>query len=179
MKKIFLTCVLVAFFPSIALASKMNLTPYFGLGVTGLQAELTGDKATSPGLTFIAGTSLDWISSHVATEFRFGFGGQFTTFNGSVNNYASYLIKPSFELTEQFDIYGLLGITSMTVTIAGNHSSDADLSYGAGLRYHIPNESLAIEGEWMQYRKSSTTSATSISGMDVMGASISILFEYY
>jgi hypothetical protein len=179
MKKIFLTCVLMAFFPSIAFASKMNLTPYFGLGVDGLQAELAGNKARSPGLTFIAGTSLDWISSHVATEFRFGFGGQFTTFNGSVNNYTSYLIKPSFGLSEQFDIYGLLGVTSMSVTIAGNDSSDAGLSYGAGFRYHIPNESLSIDGEWMMYHKDTDTSTSNISGMKVTGLSLNVTFEYY
>jgi len=179
MKRAFYICILVLLVPNTVLASKMNLTPYFGLSVAGLQADIAGSKATTPGLTFIAGTSLDWISSHIGAEFRFGFGGQFTTFNGTVNNYTSYLLKPSFPLTEQFDVYGLLGVTSMAVTVSGTKSSDADLSYGAGIRYHIPNESLSIDGEWMRYHKSADASALNISGMDVSGASISIVFEYY
>ena len=179
MKNIFVVCLLMLLAPSVTHASKLNLTPYFGLGVAGLQAGIAGSKATSPALTFIAGTSLGWISSYVGAEFRFGFGGQFTTFNGSVNNYASYLIKPSFPITEQFDVYGLLGVTSMTATVAGVTSSDADLSYGTGLKYHIPNESLSIDGEWMLYHKGAGSSTSNISGMTVSGASISVVFEYY
>ncbi len=179
MKNIFVVCLLMLLAPSVTHASKLNLTPYFGLGVVGLQAETANDKATSPSLEFIAGSSMDWISSRLGVEFRFGFGGQFTTANGSISHYASYLLKPSLPLTEQFDVYGLLGMTGMRVKLAGINSTDAALSYGVGLRYYIPHESLSLNGEWMMYRKNSDNSLTDISGLKVTGLSLSVVFEYY
>ncbi len=67
----------------------------------------------------------------------------------------------------------------MSVTIANQTYTDTGLSYGAGLAYHIPDESLILSGELMSYHTSSSQSTTSISGMDIIGASIAITFEYY
>ncbi len=179
MKKIVVFCLLMLFSTSPAVASKMNLDPYFSVGTSSMVADIGGNQSTAPCFYFAAGSTLNWISPELGAEFRFGFGGQFNTFDGEINNYTSLLLKPGFELSRSLDIYGLVGATTMSVTIANQTYTDTGLSYGAGLAYHIPDESLILSGELMSYHTSSSQSTTSISGMDIIGASIAITFEYY
>ncbi len=179
MKKVMLVCLSVLFVPTMAQASKMNLDPYFTIGATVMEAKVGSNTSASPSGYVGIGSALNWLSPHLKSEFRFGVGGQHTAFNGKVNLYASYLLKPSLALTQQWDIYALLGMTTMGVSVGTTDSSDTGLSYGLGLAYHIPNESLSIQGEWMQYHKSSDASTTSISGMDISGGSMALVFEYY
>lgn len=174
-----LVCLSLLFVPSMAQASKMNLDPYFTVGASVMEAKHGGSTSTSPSGYIGIGSALNWISPYLKSEFRFGVGGQHSAFNGKINLYASYLLKPSLEITRQLDVYALVGMTTMTVSVATTDSSDTGLSYGLGFSYHIPNESLSIEGEWMQYHKSSNASAVSISGMDISGGSIALVFEYY
>lgn len=166
-------------FASPAWASKMNLDPYFALGASGLQADLAGSKATTPAFHFTAGSTLNWISPNLGAEVRLGFGGQLSTFSGSINGYTSYLLKPSMAMTRSLDVYALLGFTTISMDIAGVSYADTSPSYGLGLAYHVPNESFLFTTELMQYRKSSDQSTTNISGVSIYGVSASFEFFYY
>jgi len=166
-------------FASPVSASQMNLDPYFALGVSGLQVDLAGSKATTPAFYFTVGSTLNWVSPNLGAEVRLGFGGQFSTFSGSVNNYTSYLLKPSMVITHQLDIYALLGFSTISMDIAGVTYADTSPSYGIGLAYHVPNESFTFVTELMQYRKNSDQSTTSISGVSISGVSASFVFSYY
>ena len=179
MKRIIVLCLTLLFSSASAQASQLNLDPYFGFGTSYLSAELAGDKASSPGFYFVAGSALNWISEDLAAELRLGFGGQYTAFNGDLRLYTSYLLKPSFEITRQLDMYVLAGFSTSSVSIAGQNGADASPSFGLGFDYHIPNESLSVSGEWLSLYQSSDSSATSISGMDISGVSISFVFAYY
>jgi len=179
MKRIIILSLMMLYASAPAHASQLNLEPYFGFGTSYLSADLAGDKASSPGFQFIAGSRLNWISEDLAAELRLGFGGQYTTFNGDLRLYTSYLLKPSFEITRQLDMYVLAGYSTTSVSIAGQNGADASPSFGLGLNYRIPNESLSVSGEWLSLYQSSDSSTTSISGMDISGVSISFVFEYY
>jgi len=166
-------------FASPTWASQMNIDPYFTLGVSGLQADLAGSKATTPAFHFTAGSTLNWISPNLGAEVRLGFGGQLSTFSGSINNYTSYLLKPSMEVTRHLNVYALLGVSTISMDIAGLTYADTSPSYGLGFAYHIPNESFVFTTELMQYRKNSDQSTTSISGVSIYGVSASFEFFYY
>ena len=166
-------------FASPASASKMNIDPYFAIDVSALQATLAGSSATSAAYSFIAGSTLNWISPNLAAEVRVGFGGQVPTFSGSINGYTSYLLKPSMAMTGHLDVYALLGFTTISMDIAGLSYADTSPSYGLGFAYHVPNESFIFNTELMQYRKSSDQSTTSISGVSIYGVSASFEFSYY
>ena len=166
-------------FASPAWASKMNLDPYFAVGVSGLQVDLAGNKATTPAFHFSAGSTLNWVSPNLAAEVRLGFGGQLSTLSGSINGYTAYLLKPSMAMTRHFDAYALLGFTSVSMDIAGVSYTDTSPSYGLGFAYHVPNESFLLTTELMQYRKNSDQSSTSISGASIYGASVRFEFFYY
>ena len=175
-KRYFLLVMMLMGFAVPASASQLNLDPYFAVGVSGMQADGGSTSANTPAGYMAMGTVLNWISPNLRTEFRFGYGGQLTAFSGDINVFASYLLKPSLEVTRELDIYALLGFTTMNITLAGVDSADTDLSYGLGVSYHIPNESMAITADWMQYHTATTSSLTSISGMNISGVSISLLF---
>ena len=160
-------------------ASQMNLDPYFALGVSGLQADLAGSKATTPAFHFTAGSTLNWISPQLGAEVRLGFGGQLSTFSGSINGYTAYLLKPSMAITRYFDVYALLGFSTISMDIAGVSYADTSPSYGLGLSYHVPNESFVFNTELMQYRKKTDQSTTNISGVSIYGISASFEFYYY
>ena len=162
-----------------SLASQLNVDPYFALGSTTMQAEVAGEKASAPSFYFAAGSTLNFLTPHLNAEFRFGFGGQYANFNGSVKSYTMYLLKPQFGITRNLDIYGLAGVTTMNVDAGGVSSTDTDTSYGLGLQYHVPNESLSLTGEWMQYHTNTDDSTTAISGMNISGISVSVSFDYY
>lgn len=179
MKNYILFAMLTLGFVMPASASQMNLDPYFAVGVSGMQANGGSTSSSTPAGYMAMGAALNWLSPNLRTEFRFGYGGQLDAFSGDINVFASYLLKPSLELTRELDIYALLGFTTMNVTLGSIDSGDTDFSYGLGLSYHIPNESLAITADWMQYHSASTSSLTSISGMDITGVSVGLLFEYY
>jgi hypothetical protein len=179
MKKLVLAWILVMFSVSPSLASKWNFEPYFALGVTSIQAELGSDKSTSPGFYLTAGSALNFLTPNLGAELRLGFGGQYTTFNSEINQYTSYFLRPKLELTRHLDLYALLGVSTMSVSINSKTYTDTDTSYGAGFAYHIPDESISFTCEWLQYRTSSDSSVTSISGMDVSGISASFSFDYY
>ncbi|MDX8388332.1 MAG: outer membrane beta-barrel protein [Ghiorsea sp.] len=179
MKKVVIAWLLMMCWVSSASASKLNFDPYFAAGATSLQAELGGSTSTSPSYYIVAGSALNWLSPNLGAEIRFGFGGQFTTFNSDINQYTSYLLKPKLPITRNLDIFALAGVSTMTVSISSTSSSDTDISYGAGFAYHIPDESLSLTVEWLQYRTSSDNSTTSISGMDISGISASFSFDYY
>lgn len=162
-----------------AQASQLNLDPYFAVGFSSMSVDMGGSNAQTPSGYVAAGSALNWLSPDLRAEFRFGLGGQMTAFSGDISMYASYLLKPAIEVTRSLDIYALLGLTTMNVSVAGQDSSDSNLSYGLGFSYHIPNESISLNGEWMQYHTASNNSTTSISGMDISGVSLSLQFEYY
>jgi len=179
MKRIIILCLMMFYSSAPAQASQLNLDPYFGFGTSYITAELAGDKAKSTGFHFVAGSTLNWISEALAAELRIGFGGQYTTFNGDLRLYTSYLLKPSWEVTRQLDMYALAGYSTTSVSIAGKAQSDFSPSFGLGVNYHIPNESLSVSAEWLSLYQSSDSSATAISGMDISGISINFVFEYY
>jgi len=179
MGKIIITCFSLLFLVPQASASKLNLDPYFAIGASALRAEIAGQQATEPSFVFIAGSALNWISPNLAAEIRFGFGGQYTTFNGDISSYTSFLLKPRLNITRSLDIYGLAGVTTVSVNLASQQNTATGTSYGAGVAYRIPNESLSITGEWVNYHSSSDQSSTSLSGMDITGVSINLVFEYY
>ncbi len=162
-----------------AWASQMNIDPYFALGASGIQADLAGSKATTPAFHFTAGSTLNWISPNLGAEVRLGFGGQLSTFSGSINGYTSYLLKPSLELTRHLNIYALLGVSTISMDIANVSYADTSPSYGLGFSYHVPNESFLFNTELMQYRKNSDQSTTSISGVSIYGLTASFEFYYY
>ncbi|WP_038250718.1 porin family protein [Ghiorsea bivora] len=166
-------------FASPAWASKMNIDPYFAVDVSALQANLAGSNATSAAFSFIAGSTLNWISPNLGAEVRVGFGGQIPTFGGSINSYTAYFLKPSMEVTRRLDVYALLGGTTISMDIAGFSYADTSPSYGLGFTYHVPNESLSFAAEWVQYRRNSDQSSTNISGVSISGVSASFVFSYY
>ena len=178
-KYIWFMMLLMMGFASPASASKMNIDPYFAIDVSALQATLAGSSATSAAYSFIAGSTLNWISPNLAAEVRVGFGGQIPTFSGSINGYTAYFLKPSMELTRHLDVYALLGGATISMDIAGLSYSDTSPSYGLGFAYHVPNESLSFAAEWVQYRRNSDQSSTSISGVSISGVSASFVFSYY
>ena len=179
MKRVILLWLMLFFSSATVHASQLNLDPYFGFGTSLISADFAGEKANTPGFYFTAGSALNWISEDLAAELRIGFGGQYTTFNGDIRLFTSYLMKPSFEITRQLDVYGLLGYSSTSVSIAGQTEADVSPSFGLGFNYRIPNESLSVSGEWFNLYQSSDSSTTSISGMDISGVAINFVFEYY
>jgi len=160
-------------------ASTMNLDPYFSLGSTSIDIDVGGTKSKSPSVFGAVGTKLNWISPHLGAEFRFGFGGQYNSFNGDISTYTQYLLKPEVAVTRQWDLYALAGLTTMSLTIANASYTNTGLSYGLGVAYHIPNESIAITGEWFNFHSSTDQSVTSISGMDITGLTLAVTFEYF
>ncbi len=162
-----------------AWASGMNLDPYFSVGATAMRADLAGTRSTAPSFYFAAGSTLNWISPRLSAEIRLGFGGQYANFNGDINSYTAYLLKPSMDIGRYWNIYALLGATTMSVNIGNITYASTKPSYGLGLHYHIPDESITVDMEWMQYRANSDQSTTSISGMDISGASLGFTFHYY
>ncbi|MDQ6976906.1 MAG: hypothetical protein Q9M75_02220, partial [Ghiorsea sp.] len=141
--------------------------------------DLAGSKATTPAFHFTAGSALNWISPHFGAEVRLGFGGQLSTFSGSINGYTAYLLKPSMAMTQHLDVYALLGFTTISMDIAGVSYADSSPSYGLGFAYHVPNESFLFTTELMQYRKNTDQSTTNISGVSIYGVSASFEFSYY
>lgn len=178
-KHLIFTMLLCAGLATPAWASKMNIDPYFSVSVSALQVDLVGKKATTPGFAFIAGSDLNWISPNLGAEVRLGFGGQLSTFSGSINGYTSYLLKPRLPLTRQLDVYALLGATTISMDIAGVSYADTSPSYGLGFAYHVPNESFSFTTEWLQYRKRSDQNSTTMSGASISGVSASFVFAYY
>jgi len=179
MKKLWIAVVCCGCLGSPAWASGMNLDPYFSAGATAMRVDLAGNRSTAPAFYFAAGSQLNWLTPLLSAEIRLGFGGQYANFNGDINSYTAYLLKPGFAVGRFWQVYGLLGATTMSVNVGGATYASTQFSYGAGVHYHIPNESFTSDAEWMQYRKRSDQNAASITGMDITGITAGFTFYYY
>jgi len=120
------------------------------------------------------------VNDNFALELRLG-----TSAKGNISNVAgvpvnanityalSYLAKPSFDISDGFSAYGLLGATTARLKVsstgfATQSYTKTDFSYGAGIGYDL-GKGLSLGAEYVMYLQNASiggvkTNVTGITG---------------
>lgn len=137
---------------------------YWGVGVS--QNEMNSQyfdldlSADVQGLEAVVGIE---TSPYIAWELRLGFGlgdddivvsyggeSESTGINFQVDSYVSGYFRPQY-VTQNFQIYGLLGFSNINANLSSNGYSEDDsssgISYGVGAGY-IFSEQFSVNIEW-------------------------------
>jgi len=75
--------------------------------------------------------------------------------NNTFKQIGAYL-KPNYDITDTFNLYGLLGVSKSNHARLGANSSDTGFSYGAGLDYSI-SDKVSVFTDVVNYMKKSNT----------------------
>jgi len=158
MKKIILSLVSVLALNSFAFAGgdlapvvepiieEDNSAFYIGLGIDSMELndDTTGEEITRGGVSFIAGYQ---YNEYIAIEGRYNLGIS-TDYNEgtwqAVQDYDDDMtawgiyLKPMYPITEEFDIYALLGYGGIELTnIAGGDPYESGFQWGLGAQYEV------------------------------------------
>ena len=187
-------------------AHAFEYKPYtgFGVGMFGLELKTPSVNQKNIVLGGFAKFGLNF-NQYLAAELRLGTTGKGTTsypagtaiktasgitipsplafdFSMQARYFVSYLIKPQYELQDNFRIYGLLGGSSVKVktafSVAGIPSTNgitSGYSYGAGAEYELADR-LKAGVEWVEYWSDVKVGSTSTARIWGMVASLDYRF---
>lgn len=123
-----------------------NSAFYIGLGIDSMQLNdsTTGEEIQRGGVAFIAGYQ---YNTYVALEGRYHFGISTDYDEGSWQAAEDYddamsawgiYIKPMYPVTEDLDVYALLGYGGVLLTnIAGGDPYESGFQWGLGAQYEV------------------------------------------
>jgi len=177
MKRSILTAAMVLAVGHSANAQAIELQPYAGagIGIYGLELKELGLSQKSSAFGGFVKAGID-IDKYFGAELRFGTTGSNsktyspgTSIGGvvyavpaevslSATSFLSYFAKARYPLSDNVEVYGLLGgtLTKAKVTIAAPLTTEmvrkrvSGFSYGAGGQMQI-SEKFSVGFEWMQY----------------------------
>jgi predicted porin len=136
-------------------AAQAQTSPVYGeIGYTMLKMKAEGESVKPNALRGIVGYTLH---PNVAVEGMLAFGVGDDSINGVdvklQHAYGAY-VKPKFDVTPQFEVFGRLGFTEAkfkATDAAGSESdSDNDFSYGLGAAYRF-NPRMSVGLDYMRY----------------------------
>ncbi|MCY9872574.1 porin family protein [Vibrio barjaei] len=93
------------------------------------------------------------FNDNISAEYRFG-GVDENSSELNLSSYSSVYLRGSYELKENIEIYGLLGVTQARVSgyISGDYSSNirniSSPSYGIGARYAV-SDNIGLMAEYV------------------------------
>jgi len=172
-------------------AQAIEIEPYAGVGVGLFELEPGGNKKSTFGGFGFAGANLH---EYFAAEFRVGATGSqereelaiVLSEAFKVNWFVSAFAKPKVEIADGIELYGLVGITTISTSHTPNGSaiqttkSSTGLSYGVGGSYRF-NDKFTIGMEWARYSTdadAATKNTTSFNGMDVNGFTTTFAYNF-
>jgi OOP family OmpA-OmpF porin len=130
------------------------------------------------------------INRNFAAEAGYTDLGKLTASGGGVNVEAKakawdLVGVGAFPLSDQFSIYGKLGLYSGEVKVSSNivggsgKKTTTDLTYGAGVQYNF-TRNLGLRGEWQRYGSAKTpdTAATSEEKNDIDVLSLGVVYKF-
>jgi len=167
-----------------------DFKPYAGVGLGLFELNPGQNKKTTFGGFAFAGVHLN---EYFATEFRVGTGGTKSreergplTEAFKVNWFVSVFAKPKLDVTSDFEVYGLLGITSMSASmtpaasVLQTSTTKTGLSFGVGAAYAVSKQ-IKIGAEWVRYASNAdaaTKNTTAFKGLDVNGFTTTIAYQF-
>jgi len=178
MKTHLITCIIIYLFTSTA-AHAQDFKPYAGIGIGlfGLELKTPSVDQKNSVLGGYAKFGVNF-NEFLGAELRIGTTGKGTSsypagtpikisgitipspvafdFSMKADYFVSYLIKPRYEIAQDFQIYALLGGTTAKVkstfsvaSIPGLNGATSGFSYGAGAEYVLADH-LKAAAEWVQ-----------------------------
>ncbi len=189
MKKLLLMTATLLFLQANA-AQAADIKPYAGIGLGVFELDPGASKKAKFGGFGFAGLDLHEL---FATEFRVGFaspqereelGPLVESFK--MNWFFSLLGKPKVEIADGVELYGLLGLTTMSTSITPANSfaqrsvTKTGVSFGLGGIYHY-NSKLSVGMEWIRYAtnaEAATKNTTIFKGLDVNGFTTTIAYHF-
>ncbi len=189
MKKLFIiAAALIAMQSSSAAAA--DIKPYAGAGLGMFELDPGQNKKAVIGGFVFAGANLH---DYFAVETRLGTTGKRSreelgplTETFKVNWFLSLLAKPKIAIAENFEVYGLIGATSMNTSFTPvnkttkQSKTKTGLTFGLGGAYHF-NEQLSVGAEWVRYASNAdaaTKNTTAYKGMDVNGFTTTFSYQF-
>jgi len=167
-----------------------DMKPYAGIGLGLFELDPGKNKQSVFGGFGFVGLDID---EYFATELRTGIGGSQTreelgplTEAFKVNWFVSLLAKPKIALASDFELYGLIGITSMrtsitpTASVIQTSSTQTGLSFGVGATYTINNQ-FKIGAEWVRYATNADAASkntAAFQGLDVNGFTTTLAYQF-
>ncbi len=172
-------------------AQATEIEPYAGIGLGLFEMDPGANKKSTFGGFGFAGANLH---EYFAAELRAGATGSqqreelavVLSEEFKVNWFVSAFAKPKIEVSDGIELYGLLGVT----TISSSHTptgpviqttkSSTGLSYGVGGSYRF-NDKFTVGMEWVRYSTdadAATKNTTSYKGMDVNGFTTTFAYNF-
>ena len=171
-------------------AQAIEIEPYAGIGLGVFEIDPGANKKTKIGGFVFAGANLH---EYFATEFRVDLTGTeereelslSLTESFKVNVFVSAFAKPKIEIADGIELYGLVGVTTISTshTPTGSNArtsiTNTGLSYGLGGSYRY-NDKFTIGMEWARYATDAdaATKNTSFNGMDVNGFTTTFAYNF-
>ncbi len=127
-----------------------------GFGQSTINDDTTSEEFSSTNFMIQAGYQ---YNQYIAIEGRYGFGfdtdydqgntNGMTDYDGDIENWGIYL-KPMYPITEEFDIYALLGYGGVALTdIAGGDAYESGFQWGLGAQYAV-TESISVFADYVK-----------------------------
>lgn len=145
---------------------------YTGVGIGMLTMDAgAGSKSAVGGYVQLGHEFMQYLSAEV----RIGTGGPATRSNEKMQLdwMAAHFIRPYFDVTGDFSVYGLAGFTvnhsSLQIATANKQKkTNISLSFGAGAQMDIGNN-LIVGAEWVSYAREAdaTRRATQFQGLNI------------
>lgn len=135
-------------------AQAQGIRPYvgFGVGSFGFDVNVAGLNDSGSALGYFGIFGADF-TDNLGGEIRIGATDNASLFglNYDLNNFISLLGKFQAPVAYNMDLYGLLGLTSATLTTSGGvNNTQTGLSFGAGIDYSLDGQ-VSARAEWVRY----------------------------
>ncbi len=171
-------------------ASATEIKPYAGVGLGVFELDPGANKKVTFGGYGFAGAELH---EYFAAEFRAGLTGKKEreelgplTETFKVDWFLSVFAKPKIAISSDFELYGLVGLTSIKTSftplasVIQASSTNTGFSYGIGAAYQIMDQ-LKVGAEWVRYSSNAdaaTKNTAAFKGMDVNGFTATASYQF-
>jgi len=171
-------------------ASAADIKPYAGVGLGIFELDPGANKKVTFGGYGFAGAELH---EYFATELRAGLTGEKgreelgpLTEAFKVDWFLSVFAKPKIAISSDFELYALVGLTSIKTSftplasVVQTSSTNTGFSYGIGAAYHIMDQ-LKVGAEWVRYSTNADAASkntAAFKGMDVNGFTTTISYQF-
>ncbi|MDQ6968940.1 MAG: outer membrane beta-barrel protein [Mariprofundus sp.] len=173
-----------------SIASATEIKPYAGVGLGVYELDPGANKkATFGGYGFFGAD----LHEYFAAEFRAGLTGKKgreelgpLTETFKVDWFLSLFAKPKIAISSDFELYALLGVTSIKTSftplasVVQASSTKTGFSYGLGASYQIMDQ-LKLGAEWVRYSSNAdaaTKNTAAFKGLDVNGFTATLAYQF-
>jgi len=169
-------------FAGTSVAQAQDIKPYAGVAVGTFSLDFgLGSKSAIGGFVFLGAD----LHENIAIEARVGTAAN-ASYLGIIDYGVDWMVscfaKPQFQVADGFNVYALLGGTTMKTQFGSNlpgtlSNTSTDFSYGAGIELNVSDQQ-SIGVEWVQYSKNANINSPVFPGLDVSAFSATFKHEF-